>query len=79
MDENVPQELSGDPIKLSQILTNLIGNAIKFTKKGSVSIIIEHLETGSNESLFGFKVCDTGMGIPQDKLEAIFQEFSQAS
>lgn len=79
LDENVPQELSGDPVKLTQILTNLIGNAIKFTKKGSVSIIIEHLETTKNKSLLSFKVRDTGMGIPQDKLEAIFQEFSQAS
>jgi len=79
MDENVPQELTGDPIKLSQILTNLIGNAIKFTKTGSVSIIIEQLETEKNNSLLSFRVCDTGIGIPQDKLEAIFQEFSQAS
>lgn len=79
MDEKVPQEITGDPVKLSQILTNLIGNAIKFTKKGSVSVIIEHLETVKNKSLLRFKVCDTGMGIPKDKLEAIFQEFSQAS
>jgi len=79
LDEKVPQELSGDPVKLTQILTNLIGNAIKFTKKGSVSVIIEHLKTTKNKSLLSFKVRDTGMGIPQDKLEAIFQEFSQAS
>ncbi|NDP28779.1 MAG: response regulator [Flavobacterium sp.] len=79
LDENVPQKLSGDPVKLTQILTNLIGNAIKFTKKGSVTVIIEHLETVKNKCLLNFKVRDTGMGIPQDKLGAIFQEFSQAS
>ncbi len=77
--ENSPQELIGDPVKLSQILTNLIGNAIKFTKKGSVFIIIDHLETVKNKSLLSFKVRDTGIGIPKNKLEAVFQEFSQAS
>mgnify|MGYP003113179040 CR=1 FL=1 len=79
IDSNVPQELIGDPIKLSQILTNLIGNSIKFTKTGSVSIVIKLLEKTDNKGLLAFKVCDTGIGIPQDKLEAIFQEFSQAS
>ncbi|WP_010228892.1 response regulator [Gillisia marina] len=79
LGENVPQELSGDPVKLSQILTNLIGNAIKFTKKGSVKLIVENLETLKTKSLLRFKILDTGIGIPKNKLNAIFQEFSQAS
>ncbi|RKS45046.1 PAS domain S-box-containing protein [Gillisia mitskevichiae] len=79
LDKNVHQEVLGDPVKLSQILTNLIGNAIKFTKYGSVTLSIEHVETSKNKCLLSFKVRDTGIGIPKDKLEAIFQEFSQAS
>lgn len=79
IDTRVPKELIGDPVKLSQILTNLIGNAIKFTKKGSVSVLIQHLETIKSKTLLSFKVCDTGIGIPKDKQKAIFQEFSQAS
>ncbi len=79
IDKNVPHELTGDPVRLSQILTNLIGNSIKFTKIGSVSIVIKNLETTDNKTLLSFKVCDTGIGIPNDKLETIFQEFSQAS
>lgn len=79
LDEHVPKDLTGDPVKLSQILTNLIGNAIKFTNKGAVSIIIEQLQTSKNKSLLVFKVCDTGIGIPKDKIETVFQEFSQAS
>jgi len=79
IDQSISQDIKGDPVKLSQVLTNLIGNAIKFTREGSVSLIIEHLEKVDNKALISFKVRDTGMGIPEDKLEAIFQEFSQAS
>lgn len=78
-DNNVPHNLIGDPVKLKQVLTNLIGNAIKFTKEGSVSLKISLLEKNEIEVCLQFLVTDTGIGIPEEKLEAIFQEFSQAS
>jgi PAS domain S-box-containing protein len=78
-DKKVPHNLIGDPIKLKQILTNLIGNAIKFTKKGSVRISITSLNEVNESCLLKFEVIDTGIGIPEEKLETVFQEFSQAS
>jgi PAS domain S-box-containing protein len=80
LDENLPEYLIGDPLKLSQILINLIGNAIKFTNSGFARLgisLIEHKE--ENKVLLRFKVVDTGIGIPEDKLQTIFEEFSQAS
>ncbi len=77
--ENIPEFVKGDQVRLSQILTNLIGNALKFTDKGSVTTKIELVEQAENRSNLRFSVMDTGIGIPKDKLEAIFENFSQAS
>ena len=79
LGEDIPQFLVGDPVKLNQILTNLIGNAIKFTKKGSVTLSVSVVEKSKSDVLLEFNVIDTGIGIPKEKLELIFQEFSQAS
>lgn len=79
MGKGVPKHIIGDPVKLKQILTNLIGNAIKFTKKGAVTLSISLLKKEQSKVFLHFKVTDTGIGIPKEKLEAIFQEFSQAS
>lgn len=75
----LPEHLLGDPIKLNQVLTNLIGNAIKFTGKGHVKLKINILEARGKKVLLLFEVSDTGIGIPRDKMEMIFAEFSQAS
>lgn len=71
--------LIGDPLRLRQILMNIVGNAVKFTEKGSVTIR-SHCETREGESLMEVKidVIDTGIGIPPDKQKTIFSEFSQA-
>lgn len=77
--EELPEHLLGDPVKLNQVLTNLIGNAIKFTGRGYVKLKIEIPEAGDKKIFLKFTVCDTGIGIPEDKLDMIFAEFSQAS
>ncbi|WP_017730579.1 PAS domain S-box protein [Nafulsella turpanensis] len=78
-DDEMPEMLLGDPTRLSQILNNLIGNAIKFTEKGSVTLTVDVLEKNKQEVVLEFSVRDTGIGIPQEKLEHIFDSFSQAS
>lgn len=79
LPEDLSGQLIGDPVKINQILTNLLGNAIKFTKEGHVKLKVEEIERSDKDVLLQFTVCDTGIGIPEDKLNMIFQEFSQAS
>ncbi|MEL7535078.1 MAG: ATP-binding protein, partial [Bacteroidota bacterium] len=74
----LPQFVVGDPHRLNQILVNLIGNAIKFTAHGSVSLKLNHKQIDDAELKLEFQVIDTGIGIPEDKLETIFESFSQA-
>jgi two-component system sensor histidine kinase/response regulator len=78
MGAEVPSQLSGDPGRLRQILTNLVGNAIKFTEKGQVLVEIKsHLQADGRTELH-FQVTDSGVGIPEDKRQVIFQAFAQA-
>ncbi len=75
---DVPATILGDPVRLKQILGNLVGNAIKFTERGHVLIEIrESLRRGSL-AMIHFKVTDTGIGIPREKHDSIFEPFSQA-
>jgi len=74
----VPLSVVGDPARLQQVLINLIGNAIKFTERGQVSVrVVVEEETESNVTL-RFIVDDTGIGIPRDRQHRLFQDFSQA-
>lgn len=79
IEESLPVQLKGDAFRLRQVLSNLIGNAIKFTHKGSVDLSVRQIQTDSpREASLEFTISDTGMGIPNDKLELLFKSFSQA-
>jgi signal transduction histidine kinase/ligand-binding sensor domain-containing protein/DNA-binding response OmpR family regulator len=75
---DVPEALLGDPGRIRQILVNLIGNAIKFTDAGEIFVSIEVESRTSNSTSLHFSVRDTGVGIPVEKQETIFEAFSQA-
>lgn len=79
IDEGIPTQLIGDPGRLSQILNNLISNGIKFTEEGNVKFSIKLLKKGHHKVKLKFIVEDTGIGIPPDKQEAIFENFTQAN
>jgi PAS domain S-box-containing protein len=75
---NLPVEVIGDPIRLNQILSNLLSNALKFTSKG-ITVDIKELKRTGNQSSMEFTVSDTGIGIPKDRHIQIFDSFTQAS
>jgi two-component system, sensor histidine kinase and response regulator len=76
--QDVPEMVSGDPIRLRQVLMNLIGNAIKFTLQGEVTVHVGVGRGTDGQVTLQFQVVDTGMGIPKAKQDIIFQAFSQA-
>ena len=73
---DTPWALLGDPTRLTQILVNLLGNAVKFTESGSITLTVKSLPGTAGR--LHFEVTDTGIGIPAEKLETIFQDFAQA-
>ncbi len=76
--DGMPENLKGDPTRLTQILNNLTGNAIKFTNTGSVTIHIDYNMTPDNQVVVLFKIIDTGIGIADEMLTHIFDRFTQA-
>jgi PAS domain S-box-containing protein len=75
---DVPDALVGDPLRLRQIVLNLVGNAIKFTEHGEVVLRVEVESLGNSKAQLRFSVADTGIGIPPEKQTVIFEAFSQA-
>lgn len=78
-DDNIPNRLAGDPLKLSQILINLIGNSVKFTQNGEVAVRISLLDKKNNKAILLFEIEDNGVGISKKKQKSIFETFSQGS
>jgi signal transduction histidine kinase/ActR/RegA family two-component response regulator len=78
IDQALPKYLQGDAVKIRQILVNLIGNSVKFTKEGKVDILLRYLGSKDGKNAIEITVKDTGLGIPADKLDVIFDNFKQA-
>ena len=78
LSPDIPTHLVGDQVRLRQVLVNLVGNALKFTEKGEVTVTCELLRDSDDDVMAQFSVSDTGIGIPPDKQEKIFESFTQA-
>lgn len=78
VDQNLPNDLVGDPLRLGQILLNLTNNAVKFTDSGEIIIKAEQLSRENDEVMVQFSVRDTGIGMTQEQISRLFQSFSQA-
>ena len=78
VDPGIPPVLMGDPVRLSQILINLVNNAIKFTEKGAVTVMAKLIDSTEEKAQVEFAVTDTGIGIAPDKVDSIFESFTQA-
>jgi len=79
VDQDLPDVVIGDPVRIGQILTNLISNAVKFTNEGKVTIMASLHSKLNDQTIIDFEVADTGIGIAADKLENIFESFTQAA
>lgn len=77
IDSEISSNLIGDPVRISQILMNLVGNAMKFTERGNIWIKAKALENGPDSMTVHFEIKDDGLGIPETKQQLIFEEFSQ--
>jgi PAS domain S-box-containing protein len=78
LDGSVPDVVRGDVNRLRQVLTNLIGNAVKFTQAGKITVLVTADQVAGSATVVRFDVTDTGVGIPADKLDMIFEPFTQA-
>lgn len=77
VDETIPDTLTGDPARLTQILNNLVSNALKFTEEGKVSIRVQTVKQDKHSVRLKFEISDTGIGIKKERLDYIFESFTQ--
>lgn len=77
-DKKIPSRLKGDPVRLNQVLSNLLSNAMKFTEQGYIKLTVKQVDSSSMKSRIFFEVRDTGIGIPKEKQQEIFEIFTQA-
>jgi PAS domain S-box-containing protein len=78
-DKRIPEMLAGDPVRLHQIILNLVSNAVKFTNAGSILVKVSLLNEDEENVTISFAVIDTGIGIEENKIEEVFENFQQAS
>lgn len=78
-DNKIPDVLVGDPVRLHQIILNLVSNAVKFTNKGNITVSVHMVHEDNEKVILEFAVTDTGIGIPKTKIETIFENFQQAT
>ena len=78
IDDNIPKDIIGDPLRLTQVLLNLTSNALKFTSNGSITIKVKLLEKRDDKDFIEFSVSDTGIGLSQEQIDKLFQDFTQA-
>ncbi len=78
-DDKIPEVLVGDPVRLHQIILNLVSNAVKFTMKGKITVSVRLINEDEDTATLEFAVTDTGIGIPKSKIDTIFENFQQAT
>jgi len=78
-DTRIPEVLVGDPVRLHQIILNLVSNAVKFTNQGTITVSVRLLQENEEKVSIEFAVTDTGIGIPDNRIDKIFENFQQAS
>ncbi|MFM9909078.1 MAG: ATP-binding protein [Chitinophagaceae bacterium] len=78
-DTRIPAVLVGDPIRLHQVILNLVSNAVKFTSKGKITVTVKMIQEDEEKVTVAFAISDTGIGVASDKLDRIFENFQQAS
>lgn len=77
ISENTPDQIIGDVTRLRQIVVNLLSNAVKFTKQGEITVSVNKIKENNSQITLQFSVSDTGIGIPQDRMDRLFKSFSQ--
>lgn len=78
-DSNIPAIIIGDPVRLHQIILNLVSNAVKFTSKGKITVSVRLIDEDNENTTVEFAVTDTGIGVPKEEIAKIFDNFQQAS